>query len=302
MIEKNGINYLGILAILFWASTIAFTRSLTESLGTITAGALVFMLSTLFAILYLLKTSPQSLRDILYLPRRYLLGCGALFVIYMTSLYLAIGLSNSRQQVVEISILNYLWPGLTLLLSIPILQKKARISIILGVLLGFGGALIAFNPYQDFSFGRFYQNIQQNWIPVVLALIAAFSWSLYSVFARKWASHVKESAVPIFLCFTGLILIFLRLFFKEQAIWNLTVVGELLYMSIFPTFLAYFFWDKAVRKGNIVFIATLSYFIPILSVFISSIYLQIAIKTQLWVAAVLVVIGALVSRYSILEK
>jgi drug/metabolite transporter (DMT)-like permease len=72
-------------------------------------------------------------------------------------------------------------------------------------------------------------------------------------------------------------------------------------MAIFPTFLAYFFWDQAMRRGNIVLVATLSYFTPLLSVFISSLYLQITIDIRLWVASILVVIGAIISKYSILE-
>jgi drug/metabolite transporter (DMT)-like permease len=72
-------------------------------------------------------------------------------------------------------------------------------------------------------------------------------------------------------------------------------------MAIFPTFLAYFFWDQAMRRGNIVLVTTLSYFTPLLSVFISSLYLQITIDIRLWVASILVVIGAIISKYSILE-
>jgi drug/metabolite transporter (DMT)-like permease len=57
-----------------------------------------------------------------------------------------------------------------------------------------------------------------------------------------------------------------------------------------------------MRRGNIVLVATLSYFTPLLSVFISSLYLQITIDIRLWVASILVVIGAIISKYSILEN
>jgi drug/metabolite transporter (DMT)-like permease len=235
------------------------------------------------------------------LPHSYLWGCGLLFVIYMTTLYLAIGLSINRLQVVEISIINYLWPGLTLLFSVPILYKRARLSIILGILLCITGVYIAMNPYHNFSLLPLLQNIQENSLPYLFAFIAAVSWALYSTLARKWAGDNEEGAVPIFLFFTGITLFILRFFFQEETIWSFKVGIELLYMAIFPTFLAYFFWDQAMRRGNIVLVATLSYFTPLLSVFISSLYLQITIDIRLWVASILVVIGAIISKYSILE-
>ncbi|MFW6148813.1 MAG: aromatic amino acid DMT transporter YddG [Atribacterota bacterium] len=301
IIGRDYNTVLGILAILFWGSTVAFSRSLTEQLGTITAGGLVFILSALFAWVYLLFTSPNNFKKIIKLPPFYLWGCGTLFVIYMVTLYLAIGLSTNRQQVIEISIINYLWPGLTLLFSVPILQKRARLSIIPGIFLGFIGVYISMNPNHYFSFFPFFQNIQNNSLPYIFAFIAAICWALYSTLARKWAGKNEEGAVPIFLSLTGLLLLVLGLFFQEESVWSLKVGLELLYMAIFPTFLAYSFWDRAMRCGNIVLVAALSYFTPLLSVFISSIYLQITIDIRLWVASILVVTGAIISKLSISE-
>ena len=73
-------------------------------------------------------------------------------------------------------------------------------------------------------------------------------------------------------------------------------------MSVFPTFLAYTFWDRAMRKGNIILVASLSYFAPLLSIMISSLYLQVVIKANLWIACVLVITGAIVCKYSIIDK
>jgi len=90
--------------------------------------------------------------------------------------------------------------------------------------------------------------------------------------------------------------------FPEESYWTPRVVAELLYMSIFPTFLAYFFWDRAMRKGNIILVASLSYFTPLLSIIISSLYLQIVIKPSLWIACGLVITGAVICKFSIIDK
>ena len=90
--------------------------------------------------------------------------------------------------------------------------------------------------------------------------------------------------------------------FPEESSWTVRVVVELLYMSIFPTFLAYTFWDRAMRKGNIILVVSLSYFTPLLSIIISSFYLQVAVKANLWIACGLVIAGAVVCKFSIIDK
>jgi drug/metabolite transporter (DMT)-like permease len=90
--------------------------------------------------------------------------------------------------------------------------------------------------------------------------------------------------------------------FPEESSWTVRVVVELLYMSIFPTFLAYIFWDRAMRKGNIILVASLSYFTPLLSIIISSLYLQVVIKPSLWIACSLVIAGAVICKYSIIDR
>lgn len=300
---KDHNTLLGILAILFWGSTFAFSRSLTEQLGVITAGGLVFIFSGLLSSIYLAIKSPESVIKMIHLPINYLCGCGILFLIYMTTLYLAIGIASSRQQVIEISIVNYLWPGLTLLFSVPILKKQASLAIVPGIIIGFIGIYIAMNPYySSISMYFFLKNIKNSSLPYILALIAAISWALYSNLVRKWAAAGNGGAVPIFLFITGLFLLMLRIFFKEESTWSIRVILELVYMVIFPTFLAYSFWDQAMRCGDILLVASLSYLTPILSILISSIYLQINININLWIASILVVIGALISRYSISES
>jgi len=292
---------LGILAILFWGTTIAFSRSLTEQLGPLTAASWVYLLSGVWSSIYLLS-KPGGIKKIFQLPILYLIGCGSLFVFYMICLYLAVGLAFSREQVIEISIINYLWPGLTLAFSLPLLHKKAKITLIPGVVLVFSGFYLATASSGMFSWELFKSNFQVNYFPYLLAFMAAISWGLYSNLVRRWAGHTEGGAVPLFLLVTGLILTVIRSIFPEESSWTPQVVAELIYMSVFPTFLAYTFWDKAMRKGNIILVASLSYFTPLFSIIISSLYLQVAIKANLWVACGLVIAGAAICKFSIIDK
>jgi len=292
---------LGILAILFWGTTIAFSRSLTEQLGLLTTASWIYLLSGIWGVIFLFS-KPGEIKKTFRLPLLYLIGCGILFVIYTACLYLAIGLAVSREQVIEVTIINYLWPGLTLIFSLPILHKKGRITLIPGIILAFTGFYLATAQSGMFSWEIFKGNFQVNCLPYLIAFIAAISWGLYSNLVRRWAGHAEGGAVPLFLLITGLALTAIRFMFPEESYWTPRVVAELLYMSIFPTFLAYFFWDRAMRKGNIILVASLSYFTPLLSIIISSLYLQIVIKSSLWIACALVIIGAVICKFSIVDN
>jgi drug/metabolite transporter (DMT)-like permease len=145
-------------------------------------------------------------------------------------------------------------------------------------------------------------NFQVNYFPYLLAFMAAISWGLYSILVRRWAGRAEGGAVPLFLLGTGLVLIAIRFIFPEESSWTPRVLMELLYMSIFPTFLAYLFWDRAMRKGKIILVVSFSYFTPLLSIIISSLYLQVAIKNNLWLACGLVIAGAVICKFSIIDK
>jgi drug/metabolite transporter (DMT)-like permease len=132
--------------------------------------------------------------------------------------------------------------------------------------------------------------------------MAAITWGLYSNLVRRWAGHSEGGAVPLFLLVAGLILTTIRFIFPEESCWTPRVIVELLYMSVFPTFLAYFFWDRAMRKGKMILVASLSYFTPLLSIMTSSLYLQVAIKPSLWTACGLVIAGAIICKFSIIDK
>lgn len=103
----------GFGAILLWSTTIAVARSLSEQLGPVTAAAAVYSVAGTVSLARLVGCDANR-RQIRQLPRKYLIGCGTLFIAYMLFLYLAIGLATDRQQVLEIGLLNYLWPTLTL--------------------------------------------------------------------------------------------------------------------------------------------------------------------------------------------
>jgi len=290
---------MGVAAIAFWSTMIAVSRSMTEPLGTLTSGALLYLLAGALGSLPLLATR-RGREQLRRLPRRYVLYCGGLFVGYGVLLYVALGLSASRQQVLEVTVINYLWPGLTLAFSVPLLKHRARLPFLLvGVLLCMVGVTLAAGITRAAGGGG--AAPWAHYLPPLLALGAAVSWPLYSNLSRVWAGEADGNGVPLFLFATGVLLLAMRCFHPEVTHWTAASAAELGYAAVFPMLLGYVCWDVAMRKGNLPVVAALSYLTPVLSLTFSSLYLRVPLTTTHWIACLLVVVGAVACKLGIID-
>jgi drug/metabolite transporter (DMT)-like permease len=290
-------TWLGLFAIVLWSTSIAGSRSLTEQLGTFTAGAVVYLVAGLVGCGWLVLRR-QIVSVVRHSDRRYLWGCGGLMACYSTLLYLAVGLSPSRAGIVAVTVANYLWPTLTLVLSLPILQWSARLpQLLLGTVLALTGVGLALAPQGELSV-----TLLTEWhhlLAISSAVMAALAWGIYSNISRRWGSATSAGAVPVFLVATGLSLLLLRLAARETSVWTTRVFWEVGYVALFPTLIAYACWDLAVRRGNLALVAAASYLTPILSVAISGLYLGLKVTPVQWLASFLVVAGAIVCKLAV---
>jgi drug/metabolite transporter (DMT)-like permease len=302
VISRQTATVLGILAILFWSSTVGLVRSLAEHLGPLTAAAAIYLLAGTISCAYLLSSRARR-RAFLELPRRYLLGCGSLFVLYMVCLYLAVGLAESRVQAVEVGLVNYLWPALVMALSVPLLGNRARWWLVPGILVGLAGIAVSMAQDEGYSLGGLASRLAGNWHVYALALAAAVFWGLYSNLARRWAGDSKGSAVPVFIAATGVLVLGLRLIIKERTLpLDTKVIIEVAFMAIFSGFLGYAFWDTAMRRGNMTLVTVLSYFTPVISTVVACVYLMKKAPSRgLWIGCALVTLGAFISKWAMTE-
>jgi drug/metabolite transporter (DMT)-like permease len=290
---------LGLAAILLWSTTVAFTRSATEELGSLTSGALIYLIGGYLGCLYLALNGGLRLR-LASVKRSYLFTCGFLFIIYIAAFYLALGSAMNRAQALEVGLINYLWPMLILLFSIPILNTRATWLALPAALIATVGIFLATLQNQTVSWPNFIENVSQNQAPYLLALLAAVSWAFYSNLSRKLAGSESGGAVPFFMLATGLVLGFFRLIHPEHSQFSIRAGAELLYLAIGPN-LAYVFWDMAMRKGDVVLVASASYFTPLLSTLVSCLYLGLTPAWQLWLGCALIILGAVGCKLSIHE-
>jgi drug/metabolite transporter (DMT)-like permease len=292
----NRSTLFGFIAILLWSSTVALARSISEQIGSLLMGSMVYLTAG-FILLAAFFVREKSIKKILQQNLRFMFVCGLLFLIYTFSLFLALGFASDRLQTVEVGLLNYLWPSLTLLFSLPILRKKAKFWLTPGTLLAFSGVVLVLTQGSGVTWDSFAQNILSNPLAYGLGLTAAISWALYSNLTRLLAGANSGGEVSVFILLTGAAFGVVSLFKGEQASFNPQVLSEIGMLALF-TALAYIFWDIAMRKGDLVLVAAVSYLTPLLSTIVSCLYLQILPGISLWLGCVLVIAGSFLSWWS----
>lgn len=133
-------------------------------------------------LLLLMRRSPLGT-----FPLRYLLVGSALFVAYELSFALALGLAKTREAAIEVAMVNYLWPGLTVFCAAVVERRRLRARVLVGLLLAFAGVVVSSSGGATSTFAGLLSRVSTNAPSYILAFLAAVVWALYCVATRKLA-------------------------------------------------------------------------------------------------------------------
>ncbi|EHH0803051.1 drug/metabolite DMT transporter permease [Vibrio vulnificus] len=275
----------GLLAILFWSCLLAMTRMVAESFGALGGAALLYTCS---AIMLMMVLGIPKLRH--FAPRYLLLG-GALFVSYEILLALSLGYAESRMQSIQVSIVNYLWPALTVLFAAWGRANKPSPWLYPSVLLAFVGVAYTVSGDDGLSIEQMFTNIASNPTVFIMALVGAVIWAIYCNVTQRQKS--KHNAITLFFIATAVTL-WLKFAFSQPALLHFEWRSSLVLLGA-STLMAggYALWNVAIVGGNMMFLATLSYFTPVLSALFSSIILGVTLPGTFWQGVAMVTIGSL---------
>ena len=310
----------GLAAIVLWSATFAVARRLSEQVGPLAAGAAVYLFGALLCWLRLAwvrarrfqggsaralegsapprASSPDAVRR--GPARKYLLGCGFLFVLYTTVIYLAVGLARDRDELLQVALINYLWPAATVLLSPLLLNRRAGWLLAVGTLLALAGVFMVMTQGDRVSWSSFWAHWRASPIPNSLALAGALAWALYSNLARRWSPPGSDGGIEWFMAATGLTLLALCGGANQPVSWNGRALTEAAFLGAI-TASAYALLDVAMRKGDLLLVAACSFFTPLLSTLVSCAYLRVAPGPRVWLGCALIVAGSLITWRSVGE-
>ncbi|MCF7370283.1 aromatic amino acid DMT transporter YddG [Vibrio sp. J2-3(2022)] len=284
----------GCIAILSWSCLLGIARLVTESLGPVGGAAMLYSLSSIFLLIVV------GIPKLSYFSSKYLVLGGAMFVCYEIFLALSLGYSNSRAQAIEVSIVNYLWPALTVLFAVLGSNKKTNWLLYPAVALAFIGVAWTVSGENGLSVTQIMSNVSSNPLVYFMAFAGAVIWAFYCNLTQRQQS--KHNAITLFFIATAVSL-WVKYAFADEP--EMTFSWEAMgYLFASAALMAggYGLWNIAIVGGNMVFLATLSYFTPIFSALFSSIILGVTLSPSFWQGVVMVTVGSLLCWVVTKEK
>lgn len=279
-------TFYGILAILFWSTIVALIKRVSEDFGPTFGAALIYTLGSVMLLLVM------GLPAVHRYPRKYLIWGTALFVSYELCFILALGFSQNRQQAIELGMVNYLWPSLTVGLAVIMGGQRLRLLLIAGLVLAVLGISRVIGGDSGLSLSSVTDNVALNPLSYGLAFAGAIIWAFYSNLSRKLADG--NNGITLFFILTALGLWVLSAFdgITIPADISVSTLGFLVAAAAL-TCAANSLWTIAVLRGNVALIGTLSYFTPVLSTAFSSLLLSTALSLAFWQGVLMVTGGSL---------
>ncbi len=186
--------------------------------------------------------------------------------------------------------LNYLWPVVLVLLSIPVLKQKIDFLSFFAILISFSGSFVIATGGDVFGF-KF-----TNAYGVALAAGSTVVWATF------WLVNIRDKrkeSVKLFMNFIfGFVYILIYgLISKTIKIPNINGAIAVSYVGVFEMGVTFFLWMNALSLSKTTAkVSNLIYFAPFISLFIVSITIGEEIKTATIIGLVLIIGGILMQR------
>ena len=281
---------IGLTAIVLWSAIVGLIRVVSEGLGAVGGAAMIYTLGSLLLVFTV------GFPDIRKFPRPYLIIGSILFVCYELCLSLSLGYAQTGTQAIEVGMVNYLWPSMTIVLSVIIYRQKTKIVFIPGILLAIAGICRVLGGNHGFSFSEIGNNLSSNPLSYGLALSGAIIWSVYCVVTKKIAQGCN--GITLFFALTALTL---WVYYLSGPRINFTFTAPVmvnLALAAGAMGLGYAAWNIGILYGNVTVLATASYFIPVLSAVLAAFILDSTLSVYFWQGAAMVSIGSLLCWWS----
>lgn len=288
--DKKKATLIGLLAIVLWSTMVGLIRSVSEGLGPVGGAAMIYTLSGLLC--WLIVGFPSLRR---FTPG-YLIAGSVLFVSYEICLALSLGYASTRHQAIEVGMVNYLWPSLTIVFAILFNGQKSSLWVVPGLLIALFGVSWVLGGEQGLHVDEIVSNIFSNPLSYGLAFAGAFIWAAYCTVTRKYANG--QNGITLFVLLTALTL-WMKYLLSDQPemTFSLPIVFKLLLCGM-ALGVGYASWNIGILHGNVSLLATVSYFTPVLSAALAAALLSAPLSFTFWQGALLVCAGSLLCWYA----
>jgi drug/metabolite transporter (DMT)-like permease len=281
---------IGLIAILLWSAIVGLIKSVSEGFGPVGGAALIYTCS---AVLLLFTIGFPKIQKF---PVSYLIIGSVLFVCYELCLSLSLGFTHSGRQAIEVGMVNYLWPSMTILLAVIVNRQKTSPLIIPGVVLAIIGIGRVLGGNGGFSLTEMMNNVMDNPLSYGLAFSGAVIWAIYCVVTQRIARG--NNGITLFFILTALTL-WVKYFTSPQPEFVLSWHTWIsLLLAAMAMGFGYAAWNVGILHGNVTVLAAASYFIPIISAVLAAFMLDSHLTLAFWQGTAMVSLGSLICWWS----
>ncbi len=276
------------LAVLFWSTSASAFKISLRYLDVLSLLFYASITSTVAFFVYLLSSKKLNLlkalskKDYLYSA---LLGFLNPFLYYAV-LFKAYSILPAQ----EAQPLNFIWPIMLVLLSIPLLNQKIKPKDILAIIISFVGVFVISTRGDILGF-KF-----TSPTGVLLATGSSVIWAMFWIYNIR---DKRDEAVRLFLNFAfGSIFIFLSmLLFAGVRIPNLNGILGAAYVGLFEMGITFLLWLKALKLSKTTaHVTNLIYLVPFLSLVVISFAVGEKILLATIIGVIFIIGGIILQR------
>ena len=277
------------IAIFFWSTVATAFKLALEHLEPI---QLVFY-STLFSVivLFVIALIQGKIGLIKSFSKPALMQCAFLGLLNPCLYYIILFKGYDILPAQEAMVINFSWPIMIVILSIPILKQKIDIKSFLSIIVCYVGVVVIATKGDVFSM-QF-----ENSLGVVYILITTVIWSLFWLFNTK---NSNDSVVSLFLIFLfSLPYILIITYFSDSfVIPSLKGVIGSAYIGLFEMGISVVLWQSALKISTTVSrVASLVFITPFLSLLILHFVLKEDILASTIFGVILICSGLILQKY-----
>lgn len=281
-----------VLTTLFWGSNFNLGRYVSGEIPPIALSFWRWVIAFLILLPFAFKAMKSSFYD--FKENWILIGILSFLGVACFNSLVYLGLQQTTA--VNAALMQSVCPLLIIVLASFFISEQPTGYQWSGVLLSLAGIVLIIAKGDLYSLLKL--DINQGDFIVVLAVLC---WALYTVLLRKLSKSCKGIALLGYNIFIGIFLIFPfyiyeHIYHKEITL-NLITISSVTYVAIFPSVVAYLFWNHATSQLGAGKTGQFIHLIPVFGILLATLLLGEKLEGFHFSGSVLVAMGLLLANW-----
>ncbi|WP_173916895.1 DMT family transporter [Halobacillus sp. Marseille-Q1614] len=284
---KVSASLYALMSITFWGVSFVSTKAVLEKMDPFSLLVVRFSIGIVFLFLIILLFKYPLRIPIKYLPHLLILGILGVFVhqVIQATALLTIHASDAGW-LISFS------PIFTVILSFLFLQEKLTAGKVIGITAAVSGVIMITTLGSGRTLGFTLS------IGYVLMILSTLNWAVYSVLLKKLAIPMPSVVITFYMSLVGFCMT-LPFFIRNKGLMQLASLeaehwAHLLFLGIFVSAIAYWYWAKALEVMQASKVSVFLYFEPLATLISAMILLHEKFIAASLIGGCLIIAGVII--------